>query len=246
MALLNREALILALYAIGDLHLSFGSDKPMDVFGGGWVSYLDKIKKGFQVIKPEDICVICGDISWGMSLEESLEDFLFIESLPGKKIIIKGNHDYWWTTVTKMSAFFEANGIGSISILHNNCFYYGTAAICGTRGWLADDELSAEQNGKIMEREISRLRVSLQSAADTAIKLCFLHYPPCLKNSVCHELVALMNEYGVICCRYGHLHGDGHRLAVRGTVGSIEYEIVSADFVDFTPQRVMFENKLIG
>jgi len=231
----------LALYAIGDLHLSLGSDKPMDVFGGGWISYLEKIKKGFQILEPEDTCVLCGDISWGMSLEESLEDFLLIESLPGKKIILKGNHDYWWTTVSKMNAFFEANGIRSISILHNNCFFYETAAICGTRGWLADEELSAEQNGKIMARETARLRASLQSAADSSVKLCFLHYPPRFKNTICHDLVEVMDEYGVICCRYGHLHAEGHRLAVRGIIDGIEYEIVSADFVDFVPQRVIYE-----
>jgi len=229
----------MALYTIGDLHLSFGTDKPMDVFGGGWVNYVEKIKSGFQLLEPGDVCVLCGDISWGMQLEESLEDFLFIENLPGRKIILKGNHDYWWNTVSKMLAYFGENNISSIDILHNNCFFYKNAAICGTRGWMADEELSAGQNKKITAREVTRLRTSLQAAGDAEIKICFFHYPPRFKKSVCHDIISVMNEYGVQKCIYGHLHGEGHRLAVRGMVEGIEYEMASADFVDFTPQLVM-------
>ena len=229
----------MALYAIGDLHLSFAAGKPMDKFGGGWKNYIEKIETGFQTLGSGDVCVLCGDISWGMYLEESLEDFLFIDRLPGRKIILKGNHDYWWSTAAKMKAFFEANDIGSIDILHNNCFYYNDAAICGTRGWLADEELSLEQNGKIMAREVMRLRASLQAAGNAIEKLCFFHYPPRLKNNVCAGILSAMNEYGIKKCVYGHLHGDGHRLAVRGTIEGIEYEIVSADFINFTPQRVI-------
>jgi len=213
----------------------------MDKFGGGWINYVEKIKDGFKLLDPEDLCVLCGDISWGMYLEESLEDFLFIEKLPGRKIILKGNHDYWWNTVSKIKAFFEANGIKSIDILHNNCFRYNDTAICGTRGWLADDQLSDEQNGKIIAREEMRLRVSLQAAGNANSKICFFHYPPRFKNTVCNGLISLMNEYGVKNCMYGHLHGDGHRLAVRGLVEGIKYEIVSADFVKFVPQKVEYE-----
>jgi len=229
----------LALYAIGDLHLSHGTDKPMDVFGGGWINYMEKIKTGYQKLDPDDMCVLCGDTSWGMYFEESLDDFLFIDSLPGKKIILKGNHDYWWNTVTKMKAFFEMNGISSIEFLHNNCFYYGDTAICGTRGWLYDDEYSSEQNAKIMAREVLRLRASLQSAGDDKNKICFFHYPPRFKNVICHDIISAMDEFGVEKCYYGHLHGDGHRLAVRGSIEGIGYEIVSADFINFTPQKVM-------
>ena len=229
----------MALYAIGDLHLSFGTDKPMDIFGGGWINYIEKIKSGFQVLDPEDICVLCGDISWAKQLEESLEDFLFLDGLPGKKIILKGNHDYWWNTVSKMSGFFEANKIKSIEILHNNCFFYKNTAICGTRGWIADDELNAGQNKKIMAREVVRLRTSLQAAGDSKTKICFFHYPPRFKNYISHDIISAMNEYGVEKCIYGHLHGEGHRFAVRGMVEGIEYEIASADFVDFIPQKVM-------
>ena len=228
----------MALYAIGDLHLSLRVDKPMDVFGGGWVNYVEKIKTGFQGLGRQDMCVLCGDTSWGMQLEEALDDFLLIDSLPGKKIILKGNHDYWWNTAAKMKTFFEANGINSIDILHNNSYLYDGTAICGTRGWFADEELSAEQNEKIMAREVMRLRASLQAAGNANVKLCFFHYPPRFKNTVCHDLISVMNEFGVKSCFYGHLHGEGHRLAVRGMVEGIEYEIISADYVDFIPQRV--------
>ena len=229
----------MALYAIGDLHLSFGTDKPMDKFGGGWVNYVDKLKEGFNVLQHDDICVLCGDISWGISLEESLEDFKFIESLPGKKIILKGNHDYWWSTAAKMKAFFEANRITSIEILHNNCYFYDNVAICGTRGWMSDDDMSAEQNAKIVSREVARLRTSLASAVDAEVKFCFFHYPPKTKNVVSNDFVSLMTEYNVSLCVFGHLHGEGHRLAVSGMVGEIDYKMVSADFVNFVPQRII-------
>jgi predicted phosphohydrolase len=230
----------MALYAIGDLHLSLGSDKPMDVFGGGWVDYIDKLLAGFSSLGADDVCVLCGDISWGMSLEESLEDFKFIDRLPGKKIILKGNHDYWWATAAKMESFFSANGITSIEILHNNCYYCDGVAICGTRGWLGDEQFSAEQNAKIYSREITRLRASLQSTKDTDVRICFFHYPVRFKNVVCHELITVMDKFKVKNCYYGHLHGEGHRLAVRGLVEGINYEIVSADFVNFVPQKVSY------
>jgi len=228
----------MSLYAIGDLHLSLGTNKPMDVFGGGWVNYMDKLKAGFQVLSTEDVCVLCGDISWGMQFRESLEDFLFIDNLPGRKIILKGNHDYWWTTVSKMMAFFEANGITSIEILNNNCFFYNDTAICGTRGWFADDDLSPAQNEKIMTRETMRLRASLVAAGDTSEKICFFHYPPRFKNTVSRDIISVMNEFNVRHCYYGHLHGEGHRLAVRGEIEGIDYELVSADFINFTPLKI--------
>jgi len=228
-----------ALYAIGDLHLSLGTDKPMDIFGGDWINHTDKIKEGFNKLNSDDICVLCGDTSWGMSLEESLNDFLFIDSLPGRKIILKGNHDYWWNTAAKMKEFFNANNIKSIDILHNNCFYYNETAICGTRSWLADDEFTAKQNDKIMAREVMRLRASLQAANKTGPIICFFHYPPRYKKTVFSDIVSAMNEYGVKKCFYGHLHGDGHRLAVCGLIEDIEYKLVAADFTGFIPQKVL-------
>jgi len=229
----------MALYAIGDLHLSLGSDKPMDVFGGDWSNYVEKIKGGFSLLEPDDVCVLCGDTSWGMSFEESTLDFEFIGALPGKKIILKGNHDYWWATVSKMKDYLRKIGIENIDILNNNCFFYEDAAICGTRGWLMDEETDAEHNAKIMARETARLRASLQAAGGAAVKLCFFHYPPRFKDMVCQDIVGVMNEFGVKKCWYGHIHDYAHRFAVRGEVAGIVYEMVSADYVDFVPQRVI-------
>jgi len=228
----------MALYAIGDLHLSLGTDKPMDKFGGVWVNYTEKIKNGFQKITPDDVCILCGDISWGMDLNESLNDFIFINALPGRKIILKGNHDYWWNTVTKINAFFQANDIKNIDILHNNCYIYNETAICGTRGWFTDDEISVQQNKKIMAREVLRLRTSLDTAKNAGEKICFFHYPPRFKNTVCDDIISIMTEYGVKRCFYGHLHADGHHYAVQGDVEGIEYNMISADHISFTPQRI--------
>jgi len=210
----------------------------MDVFGGDWSNYIEKTISGFSVLKQDDLCVLCGDSSWGMSLEESLEDFRFIDRLPGKKIILKGNHDYWWSTASKMEAFFKKNGIESISILNNNCFFYEGLVICGTRGWMADSEADAQFNGKITAREAGRLRASLQSAGDAENKLCFFHYPPRFRDMICEEIVSVMREFGVRKCWYGHIHGWGHKLAVREEIDGIAYDMVSADFIDFIPKKI--------
>jgi predicted phosphohydrolase len=183
----------MSLYAIGDLHLSLGTDKPMDVFGGGWDNYIDKLAEGFKVLGDGDTCVICGDVSWGMSLEESLPDFKFIDALPGKKILLKGNHDYWWTTATKIKSFFEANGIASIDILFNNSFEIDGAAVCGTRGWFYEEHAGTAHDKKIMAREILRLETSLKAAGDAQEKLCFFHYPPVFKEYYSRGLIDVMN-----------------------------------------------------
>jgi len=229
----------LALYVIGDLHLSLSAEKPMDVFGGGWVNYVDKIKDGFQVLSAEDLCVLCGDISWGMSLEDSLADFQFIDNLPGKKIILKGNHDYWWNTATKINNFFQTHNITTIDILHNNCFDYKNVVLCGTRGWMPDDEFTAEQNKKISDREVIRLRASLQAGSTEKEKICFFHYPPRYRNTICFDIISLMSEYNVKRCFYGHLHGDGHHYATKGLADGIDYTLVSADFLNFVPYKVL-------
>ncbi len=228
----------MSLYAIGDLHLSLGTDKPMDVFGGGWDNYVEKIKKGFSLLEPDDTCVICGDVSWGMTLEESLPDFRFIDALPGKKIILKGNHDYWWTTHKKIKTFFEANDIESIDILFNNCFILGDTAICGTRGWFYDSHNGTEHDRKIMAREILRLESSLKAAGNACEKICFFHYPPIFKEYFSQEIVELMNRSGVKSCWYGHIHGQAHKWAVTGERAGISYHMVSADYVGFAPVKV--------
>jgi uncharacterized protein len=242
----------MAIYAIGDLHLSLGTDKPMDVFGGSWDNYVMKIKDGFSFLNEDDICVICGDITWAMSLENSLSDFKFIDALPGKKIILKGNHDYWWSTASKTAAFFLKNGIQTIEILNNNCYFADNIAICGTRGWFYEEdtdrarethttpEVTAGHDKKIMDRELLRLSASLKAAdaQPAAEKICFLHYPPVFKNYICRDIIDIMKNNGVKSCWYGHIHGQGHRYAVTGEYDGITYHMVSADFVKFTPVKV--------
>ena len=228
----------MALYAIGDLHLSLSANKPMDVFGGKWENYVEKLRSGFSTLGPEDVCVLCGDLSWGMSLEDSLADFCFIDELPGRKILLKGNHDYWWSTATKAQHFFSDHGLKEMQILHNTCFFYGDVAVCGTRGWFYEEETGGAHDRKIMLRELQRLETSLKLGGDRE-KLCFLHYPPRYKDYVCREILELFARYGVRACYYGHIHGPGHRSAIEGVVDGVEYRMVSADWINFTPVRVL-------
>ena len=227
----------MALYTLGDTHLSLQSDKPMDVFGGRWEGYVDKLRAGLSVLRPEDTLVLCGDISWGMSLEEAKADFAFLQALPGQKILLKGNHDYWWTTAAKMNRFFEENGFDTLHILHNNALSYGGISLCGTRGWFFEEDQQGH-NEKVFLREVARLETSLKAAGEGE-KYCFLHYPPLYQGYRCPELIRLMETYGVTRCFYGHLHGGSHRLALEGTIGGIEYHLVSADFLDFAPRKIL-------
>lgn len=228
----------MALYAIGDLHLSLASDKPMDVFGDGWANYVERIREGFSELHEDDVTVLCGDLSWAMGLEESLTDFRFIDALPGKKLILKGNHDYWWNTAAKMRRFFAENGLSTLSVLHNDCALYGETALCGTRGWFYEEDAAAgSHNDKVLRRELGRLETSLKAAGERE-KLCFLHYPPIYQGYRCEEVLALLRQYGVKRCCYGHLHGPSHRLAVRGMAEGIEFTMVSADFLGFRPKKI--------
>lgn len=228
----------MALYVLGDLHLSLSSDKPMDVFGPKWADHARRLRESFSLLSEEDATVLCGDLSWAMSLEEASEDLRFIDALPGRKIILKGNHDYWWTTAAKMRAHFDRLGIGSIEILHNNCCLYGDIAICGTRGWFFEEESGGEHDRKIMNREVMRLEASLKAAGQRE-KLCFLHYPPRYGGDyVCGEITQLLKAYGVRECYYGHLHGPGQKGAVQGWVEGVRYQLVSADYLGFSPRRV--------
>ena len=226
------------LYAIGDLHLSLANDKPMDVFGETWRNHAEKLKKGFSALGPEDVTVLCGDLSWAMGLEEALPDFRFIDALPGKKIIVKGNHDYWWSTAAKARRLFAENGIESIEILHNNALPYGDYALCGTRGWFYEEESGLAHDRKIMRREVMRLEASLQSAGERE-KLVFLHYPPIYQRYECPEILELLARHGVRRCFYGHIHGRGIPAAFNGWRGETKFQLVSADAVDFTPVPVL-------
>jgi predicted phosphohydrolase len=228
----------MSLYAIGDLHLALGApQKSMEVFGGRWQNYVRKIEKGFAVLSDGDLCVICGDLSWGMDLEEALPDFRFLNALPGNKLLVKGNHDYWWATAAKMEAFFAAHGLHRLSILHNNCAYYGEAAVCGTRGWFFEEEKGDAHDKKIMLREVGRLEASLK-AANGREKLCFLHYPPLYLHHTCAEILELLEKYKVGLCCYGHIHDKGCHAAFRGEWAGTVYKLVSADFLNFVPAKI--------
>ncbi len=231
----------MALYTIADLHLSLGTDKPMDVFGGFWQGYQEKLEKNFSCLSDEDTLVIPGDLSWGIDLEEALPDFRFLDALPGRKLLVKGNHDLWWGTVAKMRRFFAANAITSIEFLHNNYHMYHDTALCGTRGWFFEEETGGAHDEKIMNREIGRLKTSLDAAknAGAARIYCFMHYPPIFGKYECPQIVKMLAEYGVSRCFYGHLHAQSHKRAFEGLYGGVEYVLVSADYLNFAPVLVM-------
>ena len=226
----------MALYAIGDTHLSLNTPKPMDVFGGNWVGYVDKLRAGFEIVRPEDTVVLCGDLSWGMSLEESKKDFQFLNDLPGRKVILKGNHDYWWMTASKMNRFFQENGF-QFELLHNCCQLYGDVALCGTRGWFLDEEKGGH-NEKMRNREVMRLEASLKAAGDRE-KLVFLHYPPLYQGYRCPEILEVLKRYQVKRCFFGHLHGHSIRLAIEGVQEGTCFSLVSADSLNFVPKKIL-------
>ncbi|MBO4938310.1 MAG: metallophosphoesterase [Oscillospiraceae bacterium] len=228
----------MALYAIGDLHLCLGAPKPMDIFGGAWVGYMDKLKEGLSVIGPGDTTVLLGDLSWALDLPSSKADFAWINEIPGRKIILKGNHDYWWSTVAKFDKFCAEHGFENMFILNNNHFEYDSWAICGTRGWFFEEERSGQHDEKVFKRELIRLEASLKSAEDKP-KMVFLHYPPRYKGYECREILDLLEKYEVRRCFYGHLHGGSHKLAMEGQWDGIEFRLTAADYLDFRPFPVI-------
>lgn len=229
----------MALYAIGDLHLCLGAPKPMDVFGGAWVGYMEKLKTGLSNIRPEDTTVLLGDLSWALDLSGAREDFSWINEIPGKKIILKGNHDYWWSTAAKFGNFCKDNGFQDLYLLNNNCYFYENWAICGTRGWFFEEQRSGQHDEKVFRRELIRLETSLKAAGEKE-KLVFLHYPPRYKGYECPEILALLEKYEVRRCFYGHLHGGSHKLAMEGLWNGVEFRLVSADYLAFQPYTVIF------
>ena len=226
----------MALYAIGDLHLGLSVDKPMDVFGSGWDSHVERLQAAFAKLHDDDVTVLCGDTSWGIDFAQSLADFQFIDALPGKKLLLKGNHDYWWNTAAKMRRFFAENGLTTLDILHNNCHFYGDYALCGTRGWFYEEDQKAHDE-KVLNREVGRLEASLKLAEGRPI-LAFLHYPPLYEGYRCPEILRKLEEYGVERCFYGHLHGVTHRRAIQGVFGGVDYHLVSADYLRFEPKKI--------
>ena len=224
----------MVLYAIGDLHLSLTANKPMEVFGPAWENYTNRIAESLFALTAEDVLVLAGDTSWGMSLEEAEADFRFLDQFPCKKYLVKGNHDYWWTTAAKLHRFFDEKGIHTLDILHNNCVLYGDYAVCGTRGWFLEEDA---HNVKVLNREVGRLEASLQAAGEKPI-LCFLHYPPLYQGYECPEILGTLEKYRVSMCCYGHLHGYAIRRRLEGKRGETEFSLISADYLGFVPKKI--------
>ena len=210
----------------------------MDVFGGKWVGYMDKLREGLSCITENDTTVLCGDLSWALGLDQAQADFAWIDQIPGRKIILKGNHDYWWSTANKFYKFCEANGFSNQFMLNNNCYEYEDWAICGTRGWFFEEEKSGQHDTKVFKRELIRLEASLKAAGEKP-KLVFLHYPPRYRGYECREILELLEKYEVRRCFYGHLHGDSHKLAMEGLWNGTEFRLVAADYVNFRPVTVI-------
>lgn len=225
----------MSLFAIADPHLSLGTDKPMDVFRG-WDNYVDRLTENWKkLVTEDDTVVIGGDISWAMKLYETEEDFKYLNSLPGKKLLLKGNHDYWWDTLSKINRYLEEKQFDSIRIIFNNSYEAGEYVICGTRGWLIDSQ--SDEDKHILSRECGRLRLSLESAKDSdKEKIVFLHYPPVYADFKSDEMISILKEYGVKKCYYGHIHGlNMIKNAFNGELDGISYRLISCDALRFTP-----------
>ncbi len=228
----------MSLFAIADLHLSLGTDKPMDVFHG-WDNYVDRLSDNWRkLISDDDTVVIAGDISWAMKLSETYKDFEFIDSLPGEKIFLKGNHDYWWDTVSKIDRTLSEHSFESIKVLFNNCFVVDEYAICGTRGWTLDSE--TDEDKKILVRECGRLRMSLESAKESGKEpVAFLHYPPIFGSQIQSDIIEILLEYNVKKCYYGHIHGQNLiKNAFNGEYKGIKFKLISCDALGFMPMLV--------
>lgn len=226
----------MALYAIGDLHLSLTADKSMEVFGPAWHDYVNRIAAALSVLTEADTLVLAGDTSWGIDLAEAEADFRFLDQFPGRKLLVKGNHDYWWSTVRKMEGFFQEKGLTSFQFLHNNCHGYGEYALCGTRGWF-QEEHQKPPDAKVLNREVLRLETSLKAAEGRPI-LAFLHYPPLYQGYQCPELLRLLESYHVAACYYGHLHGHAIRRRLEGEQFGIPFSLISADYLGFLPKKI--------
>lgn len=251
----------MSIFAIADLHLGLSVDKPMDVFGPSWNDHVERLEKNWRAkISPSDTVLIPGDISWGISMEEALADLEFIESLPGTKILSKGNHDYWWGTTKKVEDFMASHGLCSMKILKNKGFVVENTLIAGTRGWLLpENPESKKDDEKIYLREVGRLERSLldsiraaeaggngeaedpagtgaeNSDAGAMKKIAMIHYPPIYDTERANGFTKTLEQYGVDLCIYGHLHGRAHQNAFNGEKNGVEYRLIAADFLKFDP-----------
>ena len=237
----------MSIFAIADLHLSLSVNKPMDVFGFRWTDYTEKIKKNWcAIVKDTDTVIVPGDISWAIDYKEAKLDFAFIESLPGKKILGKGNHDYWWGTMAKNKSFCKDYNFDSIDFLFNNAFKIENYIICGTRGWYVDEKLQNTSNDveyeKIVNRETLRLKMSLEEAKKLKENneqiLVFFHFPPVFNNFVCDEIINVLLEYDIKQCYFGHIHGS-YNIPKTISYKGISFTLVSADYLNFVPMILM-------
>ena len=229
----------MSIYVIGDLHLSFSADKPMDIFGMNWENHAEKLKENWiSKVKENDTVILPGDFSWATYLEETYKDFEFLNSLPGKKILSKGNHDYWWTTVTSMKRFLKENHFENIDFLYNNAFLIEDKIITGTRGWI--NTWKSQDNYKILKRENERLKISINKGIsefgeDKEI-ITFIHYPPFYKESEVPEEIDFtktLKKNNIKKCYYAHLHGESHKDAQEGVFDDIEFKLISSDYLNF-------------
>ena len=228
----------MAVYTIADLHLSLDGKKPMDVFPG-WNDYVSRLTKNWNaLVTPQDTVVIAGDISWAMKLEDADLDFAYLDRLPGKKLLLKGNHDYWWSTRKKIEAYLTNRGFSTLSIVHNSAVPVGEIAVCGTRGWLYNAETPEDQ--KIVNREVGRLTTSLREAESLGLRpVVFLHYPPLYDDQRCEEILNVLKEWNIRDCYFGHIHGSqAAKRAVVGEYSGIKMHLISCDTVQFTPVLV--------
>lgn len=224
----------MAIYTIGDLHLSFQNPKPMNIFGENWNKHEEKIKNDWlSKVKPEDWVIHPGDFSWAMYLKDTIKDFEYLNNLPGKKIMLKGNHEYWWTTVTNMKNFLNENNFQNIDFLQNNSFEVEDKIICGTRGWSLVNE-ETESAKKIIDREALRLELSIKSGLGREKEIIvFMHYPPIIKQNINTQFMKVLQKYNIKRCYYAHLHSKSIKDAIEGEVQGIEFKLVSADGLDF-------------
>lgn len=240
----------MATFVIADLHLSeaVGCHKSMEVFGRRWTGYTEKLKRNWcALISPEDDVIIPGDISWALSLAEAEADLRFVDALPGRKHLGKGNHDLWWSSMTKNLAACEAWGLSSLRFIYNNAIETGEYILAGSRGWFYDEDATGVPEGvdfnKIVAREAGRLRLSLNAArslpgADQKETLVFMHFPPVWNGSTVEPLLEVLKEYEVRRCFFGHIHGT-YTVPGAFTHDGIKFSLISADFLDFVPRIIL-------
>ncbi len=228
----------MALYAIADLHLSFSANKPMDIYGPAWSNHAARVKEAWlSLVEPQDTVIIAGDISWGLRLEEAMADLAWIHELPGRKVLVKGNHDPWWASIGRLNALFE-----DMFFLQNSFFPFGEYAICGSRGWVCPGSSDfTRHDEKIYKRELLRMKASFEAAVKAGYEkfVGVMHYPPMNEKKEPSGFTEIFAYYDVHKAVYGHLHGDSARSAPRGLIGGTDYMLAACDALNCRPVRVL-------